>query len=102
VGLEEREVLSLVGLEERVVLSLVNLEDREVLSLVGLDVAPRNRDTKSGSVGQRGVESKHDIRTIQELLEYRDVSTTMIDTHVLNRGGLAIRSSFDLPPAPRR
>ena len=33
-----------------------------------------------------------DIRTIQELLEHQDVRTTMIYTHVLNRGGLGVRS----------
>ncbi len=41
------------------------------------------------------LQNGYDIRTVQELLEHKDVKTTMIYTHVLNRGGRGVRSLLD-------
>jgi integron integrase len=67
---------------------------KEAVRAVGI-TRPATCHTFRHSFATHLLEEGHDIRTVQELLGHRDVKTTMIYTHVLNRGPAGVRSPAD-------
>jgi site-specific recombinase XerD len=71
-----------------------NLAVKAAVRVTGIH-KPASCHSLRHSIATALLENGYDIRTVQELLGHKDVKTTMIYTHVLNRGGKGVKSPVD-------